>query len=798
MDKSLLARQCHEAASKAGFFAYRFCVIGAMALALAACHEDGIGASVEVAPPPSAYHIGGSIVGLGAPGLVLKNNGGGALTLAANTASFQFATAVAAGGGYDVTVSTQPAGLTCIVSQGSGSNVTAPVSNVAITCTANTYAVAGTVTGLSAAGLVLQNEGGDNLSLTAHTSSFRFASTVAAGGSYNVTVAAQPTGLTCTVSHGSGSGVTGPITDVSIVCNPLTYTVAGAVTGLTTAGLVLQNNGADNLTVNANATAFKFAAPIAAGGGYRVTVSAQPTGLTCTVSQGIGTNVTANVGGIIIICGPTALTVGGTVSGLTAAGLVLQDNGGDNLTVAASATAFVFATSVAYGGGYAITVLTQPAGQICAVSNGANTATANVTGAEVTCSDIITYTLTASAGANGIISPSGPVSVNSGAAQGFVANPNSGYAVSQWLLDGTAVQAGGATYTVSNVTANHSVQATFGQAALSSSVASLALSVDNRGLNAALTGNPRQISIQNAGTISAVNVSVVPSGLPAGSVISSSTCSGTLAAAASCTLTVTPGAIASSNCTAGIVPNAGTVTVPSDNASTTTVNVVVLGYGCIYQGGYLYSVDDTTPNTASLGGKVAAQFDQAPASSGVLWSSDSSGTSDLTVIYGIGEASTVGSPSPSANQYPGQAACNGATDGACDTNNINVYYNIWVSPPVTTLSYYAADLCKAALMAGYSDWYLPAICEMGPDSGAGICPTAPAEQNMGDNLDMLVNGCTGSMCLAGFYWSSTEFSGFPAPYAWYQYLSSGGGNHQGGAAKSDLFGARCSRALTSQ
>ncbi|MFT4059243.1 MAG: hypothetical protein QM652_06825 [Legionella sp.] len=42
-----------------------------------------------------------------------------------------------------------------------------------------------------------------------------------------------------------------------------------------------------------------------------------------------------------------------------------------------------------------------------------------------------------------------------------------------------------------------------------------------------------------------------------------------------------------------------------------TSDVVVLDYGCQYQGGFLYSVDDTTANTGSIGGKVVSLIDQA-------------------------------------------------------------------------------------------------------------------------------------------------------------------------------------------
>jgi len=662
------------------------------------------------------------------------------------------------------------------------------------------YSLAGSVSGLSASGLVLQNNGSDDLTLAANATSFQFVGLLVAGGDYNVTVSAQPTGLTCTVSHGAGANVNAPVSNVSITCNPVTYTIAGTITGLTSGGLVLQNNGADNLIAAANATTFEFSTPVAAGSGYSVTPFSQPAGLTCTVSHGMGTHVNANVSSISVTCSASSFTVGGTVTGLTAGGLVLQDNGGDNLAIAANATAFAFAAPVAYGSAYAATVLTQPAGQICSVSAGAGVAVADVTAVKVTCSVVVRYTVTPSSGANGSIAPNVVSLVNSGGSQGYTATPNSGYAVNQWLVDGVPVQTGGAVYTLANITANHTIEATFGQATLTPSVGSLTLAVNDTALDAALTGSARQITITNTGTIPAANVSVASSGFPAGTMFTS-TCGGTLAAASSCMVTVTPGATATSGCTTGTAPTNGAVTVSSDDAPDSVIGVLVLGYGCVYQGGYVYSVDDTTPSTGSIGGKVAAQSDQATAfSPGIIWSSDSSGNFDGGVsIWGIDETSTSSSPSPNASsaaaatQYSGQSACNGSADGACDTNNINVYYTTSASPPVSVLSYYAAGLCAAAI-GGYTDWYLPSICELGPDAGSHIC-TAQNAQNMTDDLPMLVNSCTGAACLSGYYWSATEYSGSPQNAAWIEYFAPGGGN-QIAASKANSVGVRCSRAIT--
>jgi len=72
----------------------------------------------------------------------------------------------------------------------------------------------------------------------------------------------------------------------------------------------------------------------------------------------------------------------------------------------------------------------------------------------------VTYTITASAGANGSISPSGAVTVNSGASQAFTITASAGYHVLDVLVDGGSVGAV-SSYTFTNVSANHTIAATF-------------------------------------------------------------------------------------------------------------------------------------------------------------------------------------------------------------------------------------------------------------------------------------------------------------------------------------------------
>ncbi|HJV66416.1 MAG TPA: fibronectin type III domain-containing protein [Geomonas sp.] len=70
------------------------------------------------------------------------------------------------------------------------------------------------------------------------------------------------------------------------------------------------------------------------------------------------------------------------------------------------------------------------------------------------------YTISASAGAGGTISPSGSVALSQGASQTFTIAPSAGYTIAGVTVDGTSVGAV-ASYTFSNVTANHTIAASF-------------------------------------------------------------------------------------------------------------------------------------------------------------------------------------------------------------------------------------------------------------------------------------------------------------------------------------------------
>jgi alpha-tubulin suppressor-like RCC1 family protein len=83
----------------------------------------------------------------------------------------------------------------------------------------STYTVGGEVSGLAGSGLVLVNNGGDSLAVSAN-GPVTFASALAEGAGYRVTVLAQPTAptQTCFVSGGSGTVTTANVTTVAVAC----------------------------------------------------------------------------------------------------------------------------------------------------------------------------------------------------------------------------------------------------------------------------------------------------------------------------------------------------------------------------------------------------------------------------------------------------------------------------------------------------------------------------------------------------------------------------------------------------
>lgn len=188
-------------------------IAGALALALAAC-----GGTEE-------YTISGKIAGLNHPGLVLSNNGK-TISIPANATTFSFPDRVEYGSVYNVEVTPtgQPAHQTCKVFGGNGTAGQTLNVDILVNCQQNAYTIGGTVSGLTADGLVLANGTSGVLPVFKGLTTFNFGPNqmVADGSTYGVTVLTQPTGLHCTVANGVGTMGEANVTNMAVTCVPAT------------------------------------------------------------------------------------------------------------------------------------------------------------------------------------------------------------------------------------------------------------------------------------------------------------------------------------------------------------------------------------------------------------------------------------------------------------------------------------------------------------------------------------------------------------------------------------------------
>lgn len=181
----------------------------ALALGLSACGGS------------ASFGVNGTVAGQVYPGLVLSNNGVD-LPIAVGTTSFSFPGSIEYGETYNVVVKTNPAHQTCEPDERYSSDTAGRTAsiNVPIHCFVNTFSLGGKITGLTTDGLVLTNgTSGGTVGIAKGAAGFVFATQVAYGQSYGVTVLTQPTGQTCVVTNGVGEMGDAKVDNIQVTCN---------------------------------------------------------------------------------------------------------------------------------------------------------------------------------------------------------------------------------------------------------------------------------------------------------------------------------------------------------------------------------------------------------------------------------------------------------------------------------------------------------------------------------------------------------------------------------------------------
>jgi len=376
------------------------------------------GGSTTTTSPSGTYSVGGTVSGLSGT-LVLQDNGDDNLSVSAN-GSFTFATLLANGAGYNVSVATDPTGQNCSVSNGSGTVAAANVSGISVTCvTASTDPSTGTVTdnfvrangslgpdwtNMSMGGLAIANDEVTGTNAAGNSGDIRTGETYDNDQFSAVQVTSTPL---------SGSQWIGPAVRAQDGGQDLYVGIYYWNNGSPELMLFMLDNGSwselgaastgplaagTELTLTAVGSTLDFAE------NGTVLVSASNSTLTGG-APGIMANGTATAGDWSGGDADPIYSVSGTISGLSGT-VVLEDNDNDNLSVSANGV-FTFATLLANGAPYNVSVLTNPTGQSCSVTNGSGTvAGANASGISVACVAAATS------------SPSGPVTDNFGRPNG--------------------------------------------------------------------------------------------------------------------------------------------------------------------------------------------------------------------------------------------------------------------------------------------------------------------------------------------------------------------------------------------
>ena len=690
--------------------------------------------SVTPSTVPNAPTIVVGTAGAGAVSLTWAepSSGGSAITgytATTATAPFTTCTATAPATGCTVTGLTNGTAYTFTVTAtnangpGSPSNQSASVipsgalpgiPTISTVTAGNTQVTVswGTVTGATA------------YRVTASPGGLTCVSTVASPTSCTVTGLTNGTAYTFTVRATNAAALSGAASAPSSAVTP--HTSPGAPASVATAP------GNAQVSVGWTAAAANGGAPLT----YIVTSSpgsftCSTQALSCTVSgltngvtytfQVQATNTYGQPGPITAPVTATPSTVPNAPTGVTAV---------HTATVGQVVVNWTPLTATQNGGspitGYV--ALSNPGGFTCTTDATTNTCT--ISG--LTPGTSYTFTVSA-ANANG----QGAASTPSAPVEGFASS----------MPDTPSVEASRTGLTALNLDSSDT------QNGLNESKSGLTLSSNHLALSG-LGGVARIITVTNTTDTEVSLGGLNIEGLPNDTSYTTTCTEGDVLAAkeGSCAITIQPGHLVSEGvaglpCTQGGMPKPGTITL-NTSLESISAQVLVLGYGCVYQGGYVFALDDATPSTQSVGGTVVTLIEEPEL---ISWKPLNAADNE---VVGIDETST-----PDDAHKLG---CNGHIDGACNTQQIVLSYATENSAD------YAAGLCQEK-RHGYADWYLPSICEMGYDAnlaGSG-CGTKdePTMQNIQSSLmdkPMIES-------LTGIYWSATQCSLLPSSLgAWIQ------------------------------
>ena len=167
--------------------------------------------------------------------------------------------------------------------------------------------IGGTAFGVTKSGLVLTNNGGDDLAVDAPGGRFVFSKLVETDAGYNVEVKSVPSNVEkkedCVVTRGSGKAVFN-ISSIEVSCKIRTHALGGTIVGLAGASNLALVNGSDrkDITPAGSATQAFAMTPVSEDTPYGISILRQPDGRTCTVENASGKMLAADINNVVVRC----------------------------------------------------------------------------------------------------------------------------------------------------------------------------------------------------------------------------------------------------------------------------------------------------------------------------------------------------------------------------------------------------------------------------------------------------------------------------------------------------------------
>lgn len=229
--------------------------------------------------------------------VILLNNGNDKILT--QNGAFVFSRPMQTGLSYAIDIAAVAPGQACTVANAAGAVPDVDVTDIRVRCTQIPYTLGGTVSGLLPNTQVMLQSGNEIISVS--NGAFVFAGRLTTTKPYSVVLMQQPNQQRCAIDNAAGVVASDPVSDIRVVCHPLTYTLGGTLSGLAANSNVMLQNNNDVLTISANGN-FTFGLPVGFSYTYNVSVAQNPIAQDCTVTPTYGMMPAANNANLVVTC----------------------------------------------------------------------------------------------------------------------------------------------------------------------------------------------------------------------------------------------------------------------------------------------------------------------------------------------------------------------------------------------------------------------------------------------------------------------------------------------------------------